>query len=55
MLKSCPRCGKTFECVHSKDCWCAKVILNEVTRTKLKAYSDCLCKDCLEQLVSESH
>lgn len=50
MIKHCPRCGKEFECVHSKDCWCAKVILNETTRAKLGVYNDCLCKECLEAL-----
>ena len=50
MKKICPRCGKEFECVHSKDCWCAKVRLSEQTRLKLKEYNDCLCKECLESL-----
>lgn len=54
MIKTCPRCGKSFECVHSKDCWCANVIVNEVAREKLKVYSDCLCKECLEKIASES-
>lgn len=50
MKKICPKCGKEFECIHSKDCWCAKVILSEAVRTRLKAYNDCLCKECLEAL-----
>ncbi len=51
MTKTCPRCGKTFECVHSVDCWCVKVKLADATKAYLKAnYSDCLCKDCLEEI-----
>ena len=51
MTKTCPRCGKTFECVHSIDCWCVKVQLTDATKAYLKEhYSDCLCKDCLEEI-----
>jgi len=51
MIKTCPRCGKTFECVHSIDCWCVKVKLTDATKAYLKEhYSDCLCKDCLEEI-----
>ena len=50
MKKTCPRCGKTFECVHSIDCWCVKIQLKDTTKAYLKEnYSDCLCKDCLEE------
>ncbi len=51
MKKTCPRCGKTFECVHSIDCWCVKVQLTDATKAYLKEhYTDCLCKECLEKL-----
>ena len=51
MTKTCPRCGKTFECVHSIDCWCVKVKLTDATKAYLKEnYSDCLCKDCLNEI-----
>ncbi len=51
MKKICPHCGKTFECVHSIDCWCVKVQLTDTTKAYLKEhYNDCLCKDCLEKL-----
>jgi hypothetical protein len=51
MTKTCPRCGKTFECVHSIDCWCVKVQLKDSTKAYLKEnYSDCLCKECLEEI-----
>ncbi len=48
MKKICPRCGKEFECVHSKDCWCITVHLSDKTRANLSKYKDCLCKECLE-------
>ena len=51
MTKTCPRCGQTFECVHSIDCWCVKVQLKDCTKAYLKEhYSDCLCKECLEEI-----
>ena len=51
MTKTCPRCGKTFECVHSIDCWCVKVKLTDAAKAYLKEhYSDCLCKECLEEI-----
>ena len=51
MKKTCPRCGKEFECVHSVDCWCVKVKLTDTTKAYLKEhYNDCLCKDCLEEI-----
>ena len=51
MKKTCPRCGKEFECVHSIDCWCVKVKLTDTTKAYLKEhYSDCLCKDCLNEI-----
>ncbi len=54
MIKVCPQCGKQFECVHSAGCWCATIKLNDVARTKLKAFSDCLCKECLEKVAAET-
>ena len=42
--------GKEFECIHSKDCWCAKMTLSDATRAKLSVYNNCLCKECLEAL-----
>lgn len=53
MIKTCPRCGKSFECIHSVDCWCAKITLNDATRAKLKQYDNCLCKECLNELKEE--
>jgi hypothetical protein len=51
MTKTCPSCGKTFECTHDKNCWCVKISIDESTREVLKKrYSDCLCADCLAQI-----
>lgn len=51
--KICPRCGAKFVCNHSADCWCASITLDDATRTKLKQYNDCLCKECLIQMKEE--
>ncbi|MCQ2321249.1 MAG: cysteine-rich CWC family protein [Bacteroidales bacterium] len=54
MKKSCPRCGKTFECVHTADCWCAKIHLSDVAKAKLKMqFNDCLCESCLREIAAE--
>ena len=54
MKKICPRCGKEFECVHSINCWCVTIHLSDRAKANLKKnYSDCLCKDCLEELNSK--
>ena len=51
--KSCPRCGKAFECVHSADCWCAKIHLSDEAKTELKLqFNDCLCESCLKEIAS---
>ena len=55
MKKVCPKCGKKFECVHSAGCWCATIKLNDAAREKMKVFKDCLCKECLERVASESH
>jgi len=53
MIKTCPVCGKNFECTHDKNCWCVKISLNEATRKELeKRYSDCLCENCLKQIAT---
>jgi len=53
MIKTCPRCGATFECLQSPQCWCASVRLDEKTRRELAArYRDCLCFECLSAIVA---
>ncbi|MDR0790154.1 MAG: cysteine-rich CWC family protein [Bacteroidales bacterium] len=45
----CPKCGKEFQCQHSKECFCNKYKLSEDTKkTLLKLYKDCLCEQCLK-------
>jgi hypothetical protein len=44
--KTCPRCGKTFECFSkSGSCWCA----NFPPLSKTNADLDCFCPDCLKK------
>lgn len=52
MTKKCPRCNATFECQHSATCWCAKYSLSENLKLFLKDnYSDCLCENCMKELI----
>ena len=49
--KQCPRCGRTFLCMHGAHalCECAAVTLSPDTRTYLREhYNDCLCVECLK-------
>ncbi|WP_295384809.1 cysteine-rich CWC family protein [uncultured Thiodictyon sp.] len=54
-MKTCPRCGRAFECklddpVH---CDCARVELSAPTRSAIQAYyRDCLCLNCLTALAA---
>jgi hypothetical protein len=51
--KICPKCGKTFECAHSTDCWCMNVKLSKEAIEKIKQlYPDCLCEICLKEFES---
>jgi hypothetical protein len=53
VIKTCPRCGASFECLHSPQCWCAAVRLDEKARSELAArYSDCLCPECLAAIAA---
>lgn len=54
MTKKCPRCHAIFECKHDSDCWCSKYDLTENVRVFLKSnYVDCLCENCLKDIISE--
>jgi hypothetical protein len=48
---TCEACGKEFVCGASlKGCWCSEVKLTDENRTAIRqTYSDCLCRECLEQ------
>ncbi|WP_295585900.1 cysteine-rich CWC family protein [uncultured Lamprocystis sp.] len=54
-IKTCPRCGRVFECklnnpVH---CECAGVHLSEETLLRIQEqYRDCLCLSCLTALAA---
>ena len=52
MTKKCPRCNKEFECKHSATCWCSKYSISDNVRLFLKDnFSDCLCEDCLKEII----
>lgn len=55
MRKICPNCGAEFECLHTADCWCSKIKLNDTTKQLLKErYSDCLCEKCLVEIAKDN-
>lgn len=53
MIKSCPRCFRSFEC-RSDDifkCECIGVPLSKKDLNWISAnYEDCLCVDCLKEV-----
>lgn len=52
---TCPRCGKTFTCSGSSDCWCATMKLSDELRSYLASHYDtCVCRECLEELSATS-
>lgn len=54
MTNKCPRCHVIFECKHDSNCWCSKYNLTENVREYLKInYVDCLCENCLKDIISE--
>lgn len=51
--KTCPRCGRTFECKSSNPlrCDCAEIGLSEDAQMPIQdLYRDCLCVRCLRAL-----
>ncbi len=54
MIKECPECRIEFDCKHNKivECHCSGVSLNEETLKYIKEnYKDCLCNNCLHEVV----
>ncbi|MBK6347027.1 MAG: cysteine-rich CWC family protein [Bacteroidales bacterium] len=46
--KICPRCGRTFGCLHAEGCWCFDFVITPENTEKLKnTYNNCLCPECL--------
>ncbi|KAF0198347.1 MAG: hypothetical protein FD166_1400 [Bacteroidetes bacterium] len=46
--KICPRCGRTFGCLHAEGCWCFDFVISPENTEKLKnTYNNCLCPECL--------
>jgi ribosomal protein L34E len=53
VIKTCPRCGAFFECLHAPQCWCAAIELTKKARRELAArYSGCLCPECLAAIAA---
>ena len=53
MEKTCPRCGKTFTCLHEdiENCWCMSTEIHpDVIAYISGEYTGCLCKECLDEL-----
>jgi hypothetical protein len=49
ITKNCSKCGITFECLHTIDCWCMDYEISQENLKKIKeTYADCLCPECLE-------
>jgi ribosomal protein L34E len=49
-IKSCPKCGKKFECLHTAECWCMDYQISPDKLELLKrTYPDCLCPECLAE------
>jgi len=49
-IKICPRCGRSFECLHAPGCWCFDYTISPENLEKLTLeYDNCLCPDCLPE------
>lgn len=59
MQKQCPRCGKTFNCLHNEDpmhCQCTKVKLTMAASLHIRHnFIDCLCGTCLRDINDNHH
>ncbi len=52
--KKCKKCGKTFDCLHSADCWCADLkISKKLSEYLSNTYKDCLCNECLKAYIEK--
>ncbi|MHC1777393.1 MAG: cysteine-rich CWC family protein [Lentimicrobium sp.] len=50
VLKTCPRCGLQFECLHAGECWCFKYSISPGNAEKLRIeFNNCLCPECLSK------
>lgn len=53
--KTCPRCGRSFECRSNNPirCECSRITLSEATLRAIEGrYRDCLCLACLTDLAA---
>jgi len=51
----CSKCGKDFHCQRDQEvCWChAWYIPKQVATDIHTMYEDCLCADCLKDILNE--
>lgn len=51
----CSKCQKEFHCQRDQEqCWCYTwIIPTEVKDEMQSLYQDCLCVDCLKQVIDE--
>ncbi|MBL7112776.1 MAG: cysteine-rich CWC family protein [Bacteroidales bacterium] len=53
-IKTCPKCGREFECFSDDDCWCEKLQIHRKDYLEIiQKYDDCLCADCLIDYAEE--
>lgn len=52
---SCSKCEKEFHCLRDEEkCWCHTWhIPKEVANNIQALYDDCLCADCLKEVLNE--
>jgi len=46
----CYKCGKDMECNPKGKCWC-KNLKFKITRENIEKNKDCVCEDCLMNLL----
>lgn len=58
MEKKCPRCGRNFTCTPDDifSCACADIYIPPNLAFQIdRTYDDCLCADCLKELIADFH
>ena len=55
-VKVCPVCKKNFHCFEKNIelCQCSKIVMSSTTREYIRAYyENCLCVECLQDIINE--
>ncbi len=54
-IKNCAKCQADFQCKPAKGCWCEEISLSSQQLELLSnTYGNCLCRNCLKQIETES-